>query len=66
LLEAAKKLDVLTLTPSDFCLMGKHMEFENYDPESIKKEIKEELEKQYDLSNEIVYVNPVYDISNYY
>tara|TARA_B110000285_G_C15006789_1_gene554286 strand:+ start:330 stop:512 length:183 start_codon:yes stop_codon:yes gene_type:complete len=35
LIDDAKKLDLDTLSPSDFCLMGRHMEFENYDPESI-------------------------------
>ena len=44
LIDAEKKLDLDILSPSDFCLMGRHMEFENYDPESIKKEIVEELE----------------------
>lgn len=35
----AEALDRGSLTPSDFCLMGRHMQFENYDPESIKKEV---------------------------
>ena len=53
------------MTPSDYCLMGKHMIFEKYDPDSIKAEIKAELKANYDI-DEIMYVNPVYDISNYY
>lgn len=65
LLQAAKNLDMGILTPSDFCLMGKHMEFSNYDPDSIKAEIESELQSAYEIS-EVVYVNPVYDISNYY
>jgi hypothetical protein len=65
LLQEAKDLDMQTLTPSDFCLMGKHMEFEKYDPESIKTEIENELKAEYGISD-VVYVNPVYDISNYY
>jgi len=65
LLQAAKNLDIGILTPSDFCLMGKHMEFDNYDPESIKAEIEAELKNEYEIS-EVIYVNPVYDISNYY
>ena len=39
LLRGAKAMDKGILTPSDFCLLGRHMEFDNYDPESIKNEI---------------------------
>lgn len=65
LITATKQLDMAILTPSDFCLMGKHMEFENYDPESIKQEIVDELRTSYEIQD-VVYVNPVYDISDYY
>jgi hypothetical protein len=65
LLRGAKDMDKGILTPSDFCLMGRHMEFDNYDPESIKNEIQEELNSQYGI-DELVYVNPVYDIADYY
>lgn len=61
----AKALDKGITTPSDFCLMGRHMQFEQYDPASIKKEIEEELKERYNIS-EVVYVNPVYDIADYY
>ena len=60
-----RELDLGVATPSDFCLMGKHMIFESYDPDSIKADICAELKATYDI-DEIVYVNPVYDISNYY
>ena len=39
LAKEVRNLDLGVVTPSDFCLMGKHMIFENYDPESIKAEI---------------------------
>jgi len=45
--------------------MGRHMQFEQYDPASIKKEIEEELKEKYNIT-EVVYVNPVYDIADYY
>jgi hypothetical protein len=65
LLRGAKALDKGITTPSDFCLMGRHMQFEQYDPASIKREIEEELKERYGIE-EVVYVNPVYDIADYY
>ena len=60
-----KDLDKNIESPSDYCLMGKHMEFENYDPQSIENEIKEQFDLKYQ-NIQIVYSNPVYDISDYY
>ena len=61
----AKNIDVGILSPSDFCIMGKHMEFKNYDVEEMEKEIREHLKEFYDI-NDIVYINPIFDISNFY
>ena len=39
LLDKAMKLDANVYTPSDFCLMGKNMQFDNYNPTEIEKAI---------------------------
>ena len=63
--QGATEIDVGILTPSDYCLMGRHMNFKDYNVKSIKAEIAAELKDRYDI-DEIVYVNLVYDISKYY
>lgn len=65
LLKKALKLDQDVYTPSDYCIMGKNMKFDNYSPESIRKEIVDYFEQQYDIKD-IVYVNAVYDIKDIY
>ena len=65
LLEKACKLDADIYTPSDFCLMGKNMKFDDYNPKAIEKQIREEFKNMYDIDN-IIYVNPVYDIADFY
>ena len=37
LLQTALKLDIDALTPSDFCLMGMNMKFDNYAPKEIEE-----------------------------
>lgn len=65
LLEKAMQLDLDIYTPSDFCLMGKNMKFNDYNPKAIEKAIRDEFKNSYDIDN-IVYVNPVYDIADFY
>ena len=60
------KLDANVYTPSDFCLMGKNMQFDNYNPTEIEKAIRTEFRQSYDIDNGIVYVNAVYDIADFY
>ena len=66
LLDKAMKLDANVYTPSDFCLMGKNMQFDNYNPTEIEKAIRTEFRQSYDIDNGIVYVNAVYDIADFY
>ena len=60
------KLDANVYTPSDFCLMGKNMQFDKYNPVEIEKAIRTEFRQSYDIDNGIVYVNAVYDIADFY
>ena len=65
LLEKALKLDEDIYTPSDFCIMGKNMKFENYNPSKIEEAIRENFKNKFEI-DDIVYVNPVYDIADFY
>lgn len=58
-------MDVSIFTPSDFCLMGTNIFFEDYSQEGMEKEIREYLIKNFEI-NEFVYINPTFNISNYY
>ena len=64
LLKKVVKLDEDAHTPSDFCLMGTDMCFEDYAPPAISEKVKEVFKEKYDI--EVEYVNPTYDISNFY
>ena len=65
LLHKARVLDSHVYTPSDFCLMGTNMRFDNYSPEEITKTVKEEFKRLYNI-DDIIYINPVYDIADFY
>lgn len=61
------ELDKKALTPSDYCLMGMHMKFEDYTPQGMKNEIIEYFNEHYDGQGEnIEYINISYDIREYY
>jgi hypothetical protein len=47
LMHTSIKLDRETFTPSDFCLMGIDMEFDNYTQDEIEKEIKDAFLEDY-------------------
>lgn len=55
LFEKAIKLDDEALTPSDFCLMGTHMRFDNYSPKAVEEEISKYMKEKFDC--EIIYCN---------
>ena len=59
LIRKALTLDQDAYTPSDFCLMGINMSFDEYTPEKIEEEIKAYLSEKYQI-DEIVYINPTY------
>ena len=65
LLEKSIQLDAEVYSPSDFCLMGRNMKFHNYNPDEIEKAIKEEFKLNYEI-DDVIYVNPVYDIADFY
>jgi hypothetical protein len=65
LLDKAIEMDVSIFTPSDFCVMGTNIFFEDYTQEGMEREIREYLRTNYDI-NEFVYLNPTFNISNYY
>ena len=58
-------MDVSIFTPSDFCLMGTNIYFEDCSQEGMEKEIREYLSNNYDI-NDFVYFNPTFNISNFY
>lgn len=63
LFEYAIQFDADVYTPSDFCLIGKNMKFDDYNPEAIKTAIKNKFKEEYEI--DVIYANPVYDIADY-
>ena len=67
LLSSIDKLDIENLTPSDYCLQGYYMNFEDYKPQAMEQEIRNFFNEEYEgLGDKIEYVNPAYDIGSYY
>lgn len=67
LLKSIEKLDVDSLTPSDYCLQGYYMEFEDYKAEAMEAEIRTYFNEEFDgLGDKIEYINPAYYIGSYY
>jgi hypothetical protein len=63
----AADLERTAYTPSDFCIMGTNMKFDNCSPENIEREIRETFNRDYDgAGDKIVYTNATYDIDNFY
>lgn len=61
------ELDQAAFTPSDFCIMGQNIEFEGASPEDIKTGITNFMNENFDgLGANIVYVNPAYNIGDFY
>lgn len=58
------ELDSKAFTPSDFCVQGINMKFENYNPKAISQSIKKHFKLKYDL--EVEYVNAAFDISDFF
>ena len=62
------KIDSMTSTPSDFCIMGQCEEFSrdcNYSQEQIEQEIKSYFYEKYEI-NDIEYVNVSYNVQALY
>ena len=67
LLSMYAKLDKDAFTPSDYCAVGYNMVFDSYDPKTINETIKAAFAEDFGFSEEdIVYVNPCYDIGDFY
>lgn len=67
LLTKIMELDDKALTPSDYCLMGMHMKFEDYTAQGMKEEITEYFIENYNqLEENIEYINISYNINKYY
>jgi hypothetical protein len=67
LLKMFAKLDQDAFTPSDYCIMGHSMQFESYHPKEIEAKVKEVFCAKYDMEeDDIVYVNPCFDIGDFY
>lgn len=61
-------MDQATFTPSDFCIMGENISFEEgAGPEDIKNGLTNFFNEKFDgLGDKIVYVNPAYRIGKFY
>lgn len=67
LMKTIMELDDNALTPSDYCLMGMHMKFEDYTSQGMKDEIIEYFNEQYGgKGDSIEYINISYKIDKYY
>lgn len=67
LLRMFSKLDKDAYTPSDYCIMGYNMVFEDYHPKKIEKKIRAVFEEKYNIGKkDIIYINPCYDIGDFY
>jgi len=64
LLETAILLDSKTITPSDYCLMGFDMSFEDCTQDGIELEVREAFHRDFNL--EVEYVNATYNIKDFY
>ena len=64
LLQKALKLDADAFTPSDFCIMGMTMKFDDYSPDAITDKIKEVFKERWEI--EVEYVNIAYTIADFY
>lgn len=56
--------DLNQMTPSDYCVMGMHMEFESYDSTSIDVDVRNYFIQEYGV--QVEYVNSVYDIDTFF
>ena len=66
ILKKAADLDASSDTPSDYCLLIQNIKNGLYDPASLTEAIEDELLKKFKIAKEdIVYVNPSYDISDF-
>jgi hypothetical protein len=66
LLQIEGKMDAGVFSPSDYCIMGNNMYFEDYHPREIERVTRLVLMKRYDLKkHDIIYVNPCYDIGDF-
>jgi hypothetical protein len=60
----ALQLDKGVYTPSDFCVMGMEMEFDDYSMEHMEEKVKEVFDRKYQAKVE--YVNPCFKIGDIY
>ena len=60
----ALDLDKDVYTPSDFCVMGMEMAFDDYSAEGIEERVKDVFMNKY--SAKVEYVNPCFKIANIY
>merc|ERR1711970_1301171 len=58
------ELDEGVYTPSDFCVMGMEMAFDDYSADGIEEKVKEGFKKKYNA--DVEYVNPCFKIANIY
>lgn len=65
LIGKALLLDQDAFTPSDFCIQGTEMQFDDYTAVGMEKEIREHLEEKYGVT-EVQYINPAFKIAGLY
>lgn len=65
LMSQSLTLDMDAFTPSDFCIMGMNMVFDDYNPDAMEKEVKDHFEEAYGI-NDIQYINFAFNIDSLY
>jgi hypothetical protein len=67
ILKGSLDLDLDAVTPSDFCVMGRHMVFDSYNLEDMDAQITRVFEERYGISEEeIMYINYTFNIEKIY
>ena len=67
LLRMYSKLDKDAYTPSDYCCIGYNMVFDDYHPKAMADAIKASFAEKYGMKeDDIIYINPCFDIGDFY
>ena len=67
LLNMAQALDLGAYTPSDYCIQGRSMKFDDYAHMAIEDSLKDYFESNFDIEpSHVMYVNPCFSIDDFY
>lgn len=67
LLNMAQQLDLGAYTPSDYCIQGSNMKFDDYAHMAIEDSLKDYFQSNFDIDpSHVMYVNPCFSIDDFY